>query len=114
MVGPGYTDQGLVFANPDESPTHPEVLSKAFKREAGRTGVPVIRLHDLRHTWATLALTGGVHPKIVQERLGHASIAVTMGIYSHVMPSMHDDAAVLVASMVAGYGGDNVRVLPSR
>jgi integrase len=57
-------------------------------------------LHDLRHTWATLALQAKVHPKVVQERLGHASIAVTLGIYSHVAPTLHDEAADTVAALV--------------
>ena len=62
--------------------------------------VPRIRLHDLRHTWATLALRAGVHPKVVQERLGHANISITMDIYSHVMPDMQESAAGLVAALV--------------
>lgn len=111
LVGPGYTDRGLVFANPDGSPVHPEVLSKAFKRVAGTVGLPVIRLHDLRHTWATLALAGGVHPKVVQERLGHANVSITLNIYSHVAPSMHDDAAVLVAGLVSAHQPSAVRVI---
>lgn len=62
--------------------------------------VPRIRLHDLRHTWATLALRAGVHPKVVQERLGHANISITMDTYSHVMPDMQESAAELVAALV--------------
>jgi integrase len=57
-------------------------------------------LHGLRHTWATIALEQGVHPRVVQERLGHSNIAITLQIYSHVMPTMHDDAAATVAALI--------------
>ena len=59
-------------------------------------------MHDLRHTWATLALRAGVHPKVVQERLGHSSISITLDIYSHAIPAMQEEAAELVAALVAG------------
>ena len=62
----------------------------------------MIRFHDLRHTHATLALQAGVHPKVVSERLGHSSIAVTMDRYSHVMPSMEAEAAEKVAAVLFG------------
>ena len=61
-----------------------------------RSGLPLVRLHDLRHTHATHLLKAGVHPKIAQERLGHATIAVTLDLYSHVMPGMQEDAAIKV------------------
>jgi integrase len=64
--------------------------------------MPAIRLHDLRHTWATLALEAGVHPKVVQERLGHANISITLGIYSHITESLHSDAASKVAAVIFG------------
>ena len=60
---------------------------------------PPIRLHDLRHGWATLALQAGVHPKVVQERLGHANIGITLDTYSHVVPGLHEDAAEQVAAL---------------
>lgn len=65
-----------------------------------RAGLPKIRLHDLRHTYATVALGAGVHPKIVSERLGHATIAVTLDLYSHVTPAIDAEAAALVASKI--------------
>jgi hypothetical protein len=68
-MGAGFTDHGLVFCRPDGGPLHPERFSRTFSREAAHAGLPAIRLHDLRHTWATLALSAGEHPKIVQERL---------------------------------------------
>jgi integrase len=62
--------------------------------------LPPIRLHDLRHTHATLALQAGVHPKVVSERLGHAAVAITLDIYSHAIPAMHEQAAALIAGLV--------------
>jgi integrase len=67
-----------------------------------RAKVPHIRFHDLRHSSATLLLRQGVHPKVVQERLGHSGIAVTMDIYSHVLPGMQKDAASLLALRLVG------------
>ena len=63
-------------------------------------GLPRLTLKGLRHTWATLALERGIHPRVVQERLGHSTIAITLGIYSHVAPTLHDEAAQLVADLV--------------
>jgi integrase len=63
-------------------------------------GLPRIRFHDLRHTAATLMLRAGTHPKVVQERLGHASIAMTLDLYSHAVPSMAAEAADALAAMV--------------
>jgi integrase len=65
-----------------------------------RLGLPAIRLHDLRHGWATLALQAGVHPKVVQERLGHANIGITLDTYSHVVAGLHEDAAEQVAALL--------------
>jgi integrase len=61
--------------------------------------LPPIRLHDLRHGWDTLALQAGVHPKIVQERLGHANIGITLDTYSYVVAGLHEDAAEQVAAL---------------
>jgi integrase len=62
----------------------------------------VIRFHDLRHTHASLLLKAGVHPKVVQERLGHSSIAITLDIYSHVAPGMQEAAAAQLGALVFG------------
>jgi integrase len=101
-MGAGFTDNGLVFCRPDGGPLHGERFSRTFQREAVRAGLPSIRLHDLRHGWATLALSAGIHPKVVQERLGHSSIAVTLDTYSHVVEGLHGEAANLVAGLIAG------------
>jgi len=90
LVGRAYRDHDLVFAMPDGRPLHPERFSREFTQTVERSPLPRIRLHDLRHTWATLALQAGVQ---VQERLGHSTIAVTLDTYSHVIPAMQSDAA---------------------
>lgn len=64
-----------------------------------RAGSPKMRFHDLRHSMATILLAAGVHPKVVQERLGHSSIKITMDVYSHVLPSMQDDVARMLGEM---------------
>ena len=79
-------DDGYVFAKPDGSPIHPDLVSQTFERAVARLDDPRIRLHDLRHTHATILLQQNVHPKVVSERLGHSSVAFTMTVYQHVMP----------------------------
>jgi integrase len=59
----------------------------------GKTSLPLIRFHDLRHTHASQMLAAGVHPKVASERLGHSTIGITLDLYSHVMPGMQADAA---------------------
>jgi integrase len=99
LAGSAYEDHGLVFTHPDGSPLHPDTTSKNFTRRGEQLGLPRIRLHDLRHTWATLALESGIHPKVVQERLGHANVSITLDLYSHVSPAMQSDAAERVAAL---------------
>lgn len=102
LLGPEFEDHDLVFARPDGKPQHPEHFSNAFERRVARYKLPRIRLHDLRHTWATLALEAGVDVKIVSERLGHASAKITWDIYQHVTPTMQSDAAETVARLIFG------------
>lgn len=97
-MGSGWADTGLVFTQPTGELVHPEAFSKVFERRVAVWRLPRLTIHGLRHTWATLALEGGVHPRVVQERLGHSTIAVTLGTYSHVSPSLHDEAARAVAA----------------
>ena len=99
-LGPAYQDEGLVFAREDGAPMHPDRVSKLFRMHADAVKLPRIRLHDMRHTHATLALRAGVHPKVVSERLGHSSIALTLDTYSHAIPAMQTDAAAKVAALV--------------
>ncbi len=101
-AGDAWQDQDLVFSDELGSPLHPDRFTRRFRSAAQRAGVPPIRLHDLRHTWATLALTAGVHPKVVSERLGHATTSITLDIYSHVQPELDAEAAGTVADLFAG------------
>jgi integrase len=100
LVGPDFEDHGLVFHHPDGSCLRPDAVSATFVRRVRSAGLPALTLKGLRHTWATLALERGIHPRVVQERLGHSTIAITLGIYSHVAPTLHDEAAQLVADLV--------------
>ena len=92
----------LVFANEIGRPIEPQnLVRRAFYPLLQRAALPRIRFHDLRHTAATLLLSSGINPKIVSEMLGHASITITLGIYSHVLPEMQAQAA---AAMDAALG----------
>ncbi len=81
---------------------HPSTVSKRFGELVRGLDVPRVSLHGLRHTWASLALQAGVNPKVVSERLGHATVAFTLDRYSHVMPGMQEDAAAKVAALING------------
>jgi integrase len=89
----GIHDPGWMFTRPDGQPIHPHSISQTFERIARRAGVPVIRLHDLRHTAGTLLIAAGEPVKVVSERLGHASPTFTIETYQHVLPGMQADAA---------------------
>ena len=97
-----WTDTGYIFTRADGQPWHPDRITKLFNAAVKASGLPVIRLHDLRHSYATLALRAGVHPKVVQEALGHATIAMTMDTYSHAIPALQESAAELIAALVDG------------
>jgi integrase len=86
-------DHDLVFPRLDGRWWNPPAITQAFRRAVLAADVPRIRLHDLRHTHATLLLRAGVNPKVVSERLGHSSVAFTLDTYAHVMPGMQPEAA---------------------
>jgi integrase len=92
-AGPGWTDNDLVFRRHGGQPVEPANVSHQFHKALKRAGLNRVRLHDLRHTAASLHLARGENPKVVQEMLGHSTIAVTMDIYSHVTPALHAAAA---------------------
>jgi integrase len=97
-----YEDQGLVFTSEVGTPLNRQnVTQRSFKPLLHHAGLPEIRFHDLRHTCATLLLGKGVHPKFVQELLGHATVAITLDTYSHVLPGMGDQTADAMNSMLA-------------
>lgn len=94
QAGPRWQGSELVFTSHVGGPIEKQnLIRRSFKPLLRNAGLPDIRFHDLRHAAATLLLLQGVHPKVVQERLGHANIAVTMDIYSHVLPTLQRDAA---------------------
>jgi len=92
-VGVRQTDDTHVVAQTDGQPLMPQSLTHEFARFIAGAKLPRVRFHDLRHSHATHLLANGVHPKIAQERLGHASVGTTLDLYSHVLPGMQADAA---------------------
>ena len=93
-AGPAWKDENWVFTRPDGDHIIPNDLSKAFRALCDRLGLPPVRLHDLRHPHASIMLLAGVHLKVVQERLGHASVGITGDTYSHVAPGLQKAAAL--------------------
>jgi integrase len=103
VAGSEWQSKDLVFCQPNGEPVHPDRFTRYFRRQMSKVDVTPIRgPHDLRHTWATLALKAGVHPKVVSDRLGHSTISITLDIYSHVTPSLDADAANAVANTIFG------------
>ncbi|TQM11130.1 site-specific integrase [Pseudonocardia kunmingensis] len=97
--GDDYGGDGLLFCWPDGRPIHPDTITEQFNRLVDRAGLLPIRLHDVRHTYATMALRAGVNPKIVSERLGHATVAFTLDTYTDDVPELHHAAAEAVSSL---------------
>ena len=95
-----WVETGLVFTQESGAALDPETVTRYFRQAVKKSLLPRIRLHDLRHTHATLALQAGIHPKVVSERLGHANISITLDTYSHAIPAMQEDAAALIAGLV--------------
>ena len=90
---PPVAENDLVFSHWDGSPLLPPSITHAWMKLVRKCGLRRIRLHDARHTHATIMLKQGVHPKIVQERLGHSTISTTLDTYSHVAPGLQQAAA---------------------
>ncbi len=95
-----WIETGLVFTAENGEALDPESVSRWWRQAVKKTMLPKIRLHDLRHTHATLALQAGIHPKVVSERLGHATVSITLDTYSHAIPAMQEEAAALIAGLV--------------
>jgi integrase len=114
QMGNPLTEEDFVFSWPDGRPLDPDVVTKAFHRIAGEAGLKSIRLHDLRHTHATLMLKAGVHPKIVSERLGHANIGITLDTYSHVLPGLQEAAAEKFDRIFEEVNNENLGVSVSK
>ena len=99
-IAVGNAKPDWVFTDCGGGPVHPDKLSQTFDRLVRRADLPVIRLHDLRHTQATLLIDAGVPVKVVSERLGHATAAFTIETYQHVLPSMQTRAVDAVAQLM--------------
>jgi integrase len=102
--GPGYHASGYVFTNLNGDPMAPDRLTRMFKTLAAQAGLPPVRLHDLRHGAASLALSAGVDLKVVQEMLGHSSIVLTADTYTSVLPDAAHSAAEKVAALIIKAG----------
>jgi len=94
FLGNPLTNNDLVFAHTDGTPLIPDSISAAFKKVAKRAGFS-LNLHSLRHSHATLMFKSRIHPKIVSDRLGHATVAFTLDTYSHVVPGLQAAAALI-------------------
>lgn len=101
-VGAAWQDHDLVFSNEVGGPLDgSNLLQRSFYPLLKRAQLPRIRFHDLRHTAATILLGRGVHPKIVSEMLGHSSVAITLDVYSHVIPTMQREAATAFDAIIS-------------
>ena len=92
-IGLDWTESDHVFSHIDGRPFHPDTVSHTFANIIKKSGLPHLRLHDLRHTRATMMMELGINPKVVSERLGHASVVITLDLYSHVSPGLQEEAA---------------------
>ena len=101
-AGEAYKDEGYVLANELGAPYHPDTISTWFETAVKDAKLPKIRLHDTRHTAASLMLASGVQPKIVSELLGHSNISITLSIYAHVMPGMAEEAGAALSASLLG------------
>ncbi len=106
IVGRQFSEQDLVFSQLGGKPWRPNTITRAWVTLAKQAGLRPIRLHDARHTHASLMLKQGIHPKIVQERLGHASIQMTLDTYSHVAPGLQEAAAVSFDNLINSRSSD--------
>lgn len=98
--GPAWTNTGLVFTREDGTAYRPEAINKMFAGLVKKAGVAPITLHGTRHTHATFAPAVGIHPKVVSERLGQSTLALTLDVYSHAIPAMEEEAAAKIAALV--------------
>ena len=102
QVGGGWQgEHGLVVTNVDGTAPNPEAFSNLFAKLVRAAGLPPIRLHDLRHSYATAALAAGVPVKVLSQRVGHADVGVTLTVYAHVMPGDDEDAALRADTLLS-------------
>jgi integrase len=101
-AGPAWPDTGLFFTQADGTPYHPNSVTQRFRRLVSRSALPPIRLHDLRHSAASIHLAAGADVKVVQELLGHTTSTLTRDTYQSVLPELHQKAGNDVAARLAG------------
>lgn len=99
--GKAYQNNNLLFCKEDGTFIDPREFTKKFQQHLEAAGLPKVRLHDLRHTHASLLLARGVHAKVVQERLGHSSITMTLDLYTHMMPGLDEAAAASLNGLLS-------------
>jgi integrase len=113
LLTPGWKESGLVFTGLTGEPMQPHQANTELTRALAAVGLPHIRVHDLRHTTATVMLEASIHPKVVQELLGHKTIATTLDTYSHVLPVLHGQAIrVLGTWLCAGACDESHQLTP--
>jgi integrase len=93
VAGARWQEHGFVYTSGVGTPMEPRRITREFKALLKASGLPAIRLHDLRHSCATLLLVQGVSPRVVMETLGHSQVSLTLNTYSHVLPALQRDAA---------------------
>jgi integrase len=110
-AGDTWQTHDLIVCTALGNPINPNNVTRSYNRLVELAGVNRIRVHDLRHTAATILLRAGIPAKIVSERLGHASVGITMDLYSHVTPDMQDSAAEAISEImdkaIGTIGGSN-------
>lgn len=114
LLCPAYEDNKLVFCRSDGKLLHPDYFTKHFQRLLKRAGLERARPHDLRHTFATLLLKAGEHPKVVQELLSHSSITMTLDTYSHVVPGLKEKASQSMDTILRGLGTKRAPIEPTK
>lgn len=102
MMGAGWPDHDLVFTNADGTGLWPQTVTAAFRDVSERLGLQLIGVHGLRHTAATWMISQGINPRVVQQRIGHSNVSVTLGLYTHVLPGHDRDAADAFALALDG------------
>ena len=101
-MGDAWVDLDLVVDRGDGGYLHPGTLSSGWATFVRRTGLPKLRFHDLRHTYATLALDSGMKPWDLSDRLGHSSVAFTLNVYRHAIKATQEQAAATAAAFILG------------
>jgi integrase len=99
-AGDRWKEHDLVFPSPIGAPREMSYLSYTFHRGLRKAGIPRLRIHDLRHTAATHLMVKHVNPKVVQDLLGHSTIAITLDTYSHVLPALAKEASLHMSGLV--------------